>query len=103
MRIAATALAFLGFMLATGDTHAADDFAIRDGDTVVFLGDSITAARNYTRTVENYVLLRYPGRIPPVDSEVIAKTIPARIEVMAQILRTSPDLPPPPPVPDSCR
>lgn len=40
----------------------AGEFAIRDGDTVVFLGDSITAARNYTKTIENYVLLRHPER-----------------------------------------
>lgn len=38
------------------------DFALRDGDTVVFLGDSITAARTYGKIVENYTLLRYPGR-----------------------------------------
>lgn len=40
----------------------ADDFAVRDGDTVVFMGDSITAARAYSKIVENYTLLRYPGR-----------------------------------------
>jgi lysophospholipase L1-like esterase len=40
----------------------ADDFALRDGDTVAFLGDSITAARGYTKVVENYTLLRYPNR-----------------------------------------
>ena len=38
------------------------DFAIRDGDTVVFLGDSITAERSYGKTIENYTLLRFPGR-----------------------------------------
>jgi lysophospholipase L1-like esterase len=38
------------------------DFAIRNGDTVVFLGDSITAAREYSKVVENYTLLRYPER-----------------------------------------
>ncbi len=36
-------------------------FALRDGDTVVFLGDSITAARTYGKIVENYTLLRFPG------------------------------------------
>jgi lysophospholipase L1-like esterase len=40
----------------------ADDFAIRDGDTVAFLGDSITAARVYGKIIENYTLLRYPRR-----------------------------------------
>jgi lysophospholipase L1-like esterase len=40
----------------------ADDFALKDGDTVVFLGDSITAARAYGKIIENYTLLRYPDR-----------------------------------------
>ena len=35
-------------------------FALRDGDTVVFLGDSITAARGYTKIVELYTLMRHP-------------------------------------------
>ena len=38
------------------------DFAIRDGDTVVFLGDSITAARQYGKVIEDYTLLRFPNR-----------------------------------------
>src|SRR4051812_30470075 len=41
---------------------SADDFAIRDGDTVAFMGDSITAARAYGKIIENYTLLRYPQR-----------------------------------------
>ncbi len=40
----------------------AADYALRDGDTVVFLGDSITAARRYDRVIENYTLLRFPQR-----------------------------------------
>ena len=40
----------------------AGDFAPRDGDTVVFLGDSITAERTYGRIIETYTLLRFPGR-----------------------------------------
>ena len=40
----------------------ADDFAIQDGDTVAFLGDSITAARIYGKHIENFTLLRYPQR-----------------------------------------
>ncbi len=43
-------------------TVARADFALRDGDTVAFLGDSITAARGYTKIVEQYTLLRYPER-----------------------------------------
>ncbi len=41
---------------------SADDFALHDGDTVAFLGDSITAARGYSKIVENYTLLRFPER-----------------------------------------
>lgn len=40
----------------------AGDFALGDGDTVVFLGDSITAARTYGKIIENYTLLRFPDR-----------------------------------------
>jgi lysophospholipase L1-like esterase len=35
-------------------------FALRDGDTVVFLGDSITATRGYSKIVELYTLMRHP-------------------------------------------
>src|ERR1700737_4817680 len=47
-------------LIAAGDGRA--DYALRDGDTVVFLGDSITAARTYGKIVENYTLLRFPDR-----------------------------------------
>ena len=43
-------------------SSARADFALQDGDTVVFLGDSITAARRYDSIIENYTLLRYPQR-----------------------------------------
>ena len=35
-------------------------FALKDGDTVVFYGDSITAQRLYTKDVEEFLLTRYP-------------------------------------------
>ena len=38
------------------------EFELRDGDTVAFLGDSITAARGYTKIVEHYTLMRFPDR-----------------------------------------
>lgn len=41
---------------------AQGEFAIHDGDTVVFLGDSITAARQYGKIIETYTLLRFPER-----------------------------------------
>jgi lysophospholipase L1-like esterase len=40
----------------------AQEFALRDRDTVVFLGDSITAARTYGKIIETYTLLRFPDR-----------------------------------------
>jgi lysophospholipase L1-like esterase len=38
----------------------AQEFALKDGDTVVFYGDSNTAQRLYTRFAEDFVLTRYP-------------------------------------------
>jgi lysophospholipase L1-like esterase len=40
----------------------AGDFAIVDGDRVVFYGDSITAQRLYTTDIETFVLTRFPDR-----------------------------------------
>ncbi len=60
MRFGVLSFCFAVFMFHTPPSLA--DFAIRDGDTVVFLGDSITAARGYDKTIENYTLLRYPDR-----------------------------------------
>ena len=39
----------------------AEDFYLKDGDRVVFYGDSITAQRRYTARVEEFVLTRFPG------------------------------------------
>jgi lysophospholipase L1-like esterase len=53
-----------GFALALGLLAPAvrgERFALHDGDTVVFYGDSITAQRLYTRFVEDFVLTRYPA------------------------------------------
>jgi lysophospholipase L1-like esterase len=47
---------------AATSTRARADFDVRDGDTVVFLGDSITAEGTYGRIIETYTLLRYPNR-----------------------------------------
>lgn len=41
-------------------TACAGDFLIRDGDRVVFLGDSITEQRLYTTYLEAYALTRHP-------------------------------------------
>ncbi len=45
-----------------GLSIARADFALKDGDTVAFLGDSITAACGYTKIVEHYTLMRFPER-----------------------------------------
>lgn len=49
-------------LLLAVTTLRSADFALRDGDTVTFLGDSITAARGYTKIVEHYTLMRFPER-----------------------------------------
>src|SRR5881392_176542 len=50
-------------LLASAQTLSASagDFQIRDGDRVVFLGDSITEQRLYTTYIEAYALTRHPG------------------------------------------
>ena len=55
-------LLLLAFFLVSAPSARAGDFALHDGDTVVFLGDSITAARTYGKIIENYTLLRFPDR-----------------------------------------
>lgn len=39
---------------------AANSFALKNGDRVVFYGDSITAQRFYTRFAEEFIVSRYP-------------------------------------------
>ncbi len=51
-----TLLAVAGF----ASQAVAADFFVRDGDRVVFLGDSITQQRLYTTYIEAYVLTRHP-------------------------------------------
>ena len=56
------ALAIAVACLVVSWRASAEDFTLRDGDTVVFLGDSITAERTYGKIVETYTLLRFPDR-----------------------------------------
>lgn len=49
-----------------------------------------------------YGLLRYPGRIPPVDSRDILSAVPARIAVIRDILNQTPDVGPVPTPPEGC-
>jgi lysophospholipase L1-like esterase len=71
-------------------------FALKDGDTVVFYGDSITAQRLYTRYVEDFVLTRYPQlHIKFINSGVpgdsvsggYAGTMPVRVQRDVQPFR----------------
>jgi len=43
------------------EATTASSFALRDGDRVVFYGDSITHDGGYARLVEEYVVTRFPG------------------------------------------
>jgi lysophospholipase L1-like esterase len=52
----------IALLLVSTALIARADFALRDGDTIAFLGDSITAARGYTKVVEHYTLMRFPDR-----------------------------------------
>ncbi|HEX4427201.1 MAG TPA: SGNH/GDSL hydrolase family protein [Terriglobales bacterium] len=53
-------LSFFLFLLVPLQAMS-QDFALHDGDTVVFYGDSITAQRLFTKFVEDFVLTRYPS------------------------------------------
>ncbi|MEI7901398.1 MAG: SGNH/GDSL hydrolase family protein [bacterium] len=57
----ALASLFSAAFTALTPLHAAPaEFAIRDGDRVVLLGDSITEQRLYTTAIEAYTLARFP-------------------------------------------
>jgi lysophospholipase L1-like esterase len=58
MRLASTLLSLVLLLLA--GPAMADDFALKDGDRVVFYGDSITDQRLYTTFVEAFVTTRFP-------------------------------------------
>ena len=60
-RLRASGLCVLAVLLTpSASLLAADAFALRDGDRVVFYGDSITDQRRYTSFVETYVVTRFP-------------------------------------------
>ncbi|MFQ5416687.1 MAG: GDSL-type esterase/lipase family protein [Myxococcota bacterium] len=60
LQIALAAVVAAGLLLPHVDARA--DFALHDGDTVVFLGDSNTDHGEFARIVETYSLLRFPER-----------------------------------------
>jgi lysophospholipase L1-like esterase len=53
-------LRILAALALSASLAHASDFFVRDGDRVVFLGDSITEQRLYTTYLEAYVLTRHP-------------------------------------------
>jgi lysophospholipase L1-like esterase len=57
-----TLIVFSLFLFAGGVLLIAQrqQFALKEGDTVAFYGDSITAQRLYTKFTEEFVLTRYP-------------------------------------------
>jgi lysophospholipase L1-like esterase len=61
-RFASLRLLTVGCFLLLASAASGQEFAIRDGDVVGFLGDSITAERTYGKLVESYTLLRFPER-----------------------------------------
>jgi len=50
----------LGLLALAASGLFAGDFALKDGDRVVFYGDSITDQRLYTTFTETYVVTRFP-------------------------------------------
>src|SRR2546427_6284265 len=50
----------LALLSLSGLAQAQDSFYLKDGDRVVFYGDSITDQRLYTTFVETYVVTRFP-------------------------------------------
>src|SRR5512141_6336 len=63
-RRAALGLLFLTLVAAFPAVSAAQNgFYVKDNDTVVFYGDSITEQRLYTTFVETFIVTRYP-RMP---------------------------------------
>src|SRR2546423_5410456 len=48
-------------VVAAASVGSAQDFFLKNGDTVVFYGDSITDQRLYTTFAETYVLTRFPA------------------------------------------
>jgi lysophospholipase L1-like esterase len=53
---------FVLALLALGTSAVAQEFHLKDGDRVVFYGDSITDQRLYTTFTETFALTRFPQR-----------------------------------------
>src|SRR6478736_5077814 len=57
-QIVAVAIAFAS--IAISSASAADEFFFKDGDRVMFLGDSITEQYQYSNDIETYLTTRFP-------------------------------------------
>src|SRR2546429_4769496 len=53
-------LRFFGLLLLAATAWGQTDFYLKDGDRVVFYGDSITDQRLYTTFTETFVVTRFP-------------------------------------------
>ena len=60
MRSSRAIVGLLALLLATGVAWTQGNFYLKDGDRVVFYGDSITDQRLYTTYAETYVVTRFP-------------------------------------------
>lgn len=58
--LALVAVVSLGALVPLGGVHAADEFLVKDGDRVMFLGDSITEQYQYSSDIEAYLTTRFP-------------------------------------------
>lgn len=61
MKLSPQLISLLGFALIAA-AQEKSDFHLKDGERVVFYGDSITDQRLYTTFVETYVVTRFPSR-----------------------------------------
>ncbi len=53
-------LSLCGLLIAISSVTAADEFFFKDGDRVMFLGDSITEQYQYSSDIETYLTTRFP-------------------------------------------
>src|SRR5215471_13519666 len=60
MNLRMTFLSLLLVVLSAHGLRADGNFSLKDGDRVVFYGDSITDQRLYTTFTETYVITRFP-------------------------------------------
>jgi len=75
MRCAVGLLMLFACVLTKGQSGS-QQFALGDGDCVVFYGDSITEQKLYTSDVEEFVLTRFPERkVTFIHSGVSADTV----------------------------